>query len=68
MCGRFSNAKELSELAQLVEFVCHVAFFAPRYNIAPRQQVPVRSMSAPNPPKSIPASATNSSTRGRKRC
>ena len=36
-----SNAKDLSELAQLVEFVARIGFFAPRYNIAPRQQAPV---------------------------
>lgn len=41
MCGRYSNAKDLSDLAQAVEFVCRVMFFAPRYNIAPRQQAPV---------------------------
>lgn len=41
MCGRFSNAKDLSELAALVEFICAAGFVAPRYNIAPRQLVPV---------------------------
>lgn len=41
MCGRFSKTKDLSELEKAVEFVCQFAYFAPRYNIAPRQQVPV---------------------------
>lgn len=41
MCGRYSNAKDLSDLARAVEFVCRFMFFAPRYNIAPRQQAPV---------------------------
>ncbi len=41
MCGRFSNAQELSELAALVEFVVVAGFMAPRFNIAPRQFVPV---------------------------
>lgn len=41
MCGRYSFAKDLSELAVLIDFICRVPFFAPRYNIAPRQQAPV---------------------------
>jgi putative SOS response-associated peptidase YedK len=41
MCGRYSAAGTLSELAKLIDFICRVAFFAPRYNIAPRQQAPV---------------------------
>jgi putative SOS response-associated peptidase YedK len=41
VCGRYSNAKDLSDLAQAVGFVCRVTFFTPRYNIAPRQQAPV---------------------------
>ncbi len=31
----------LSELATLIDFICRAPFFAPRYNIAPRQQTPV---------------------------
>ena len=41
MCGRYSFAKDLSELAALIDFICRAPFFAPRYNIAPRQQAPV---------------------------
>jgi Uncharacterised ACR, COG2135. len=41
MSGRFSITKELSALGPGFEFVARVAFFAPRYNIAPRQHVPV---------------------------
>jgi hypothetical protein len=41
MCGRYSAAGTLSELAKLIDFVCRAPFFAPRYNIAPRQQAPV---------------------------
>ena len=41
MCGRYTITKELSELEQLVEFICKFAAFGPRYNIAPRQQAPV---------------------------
>lgn len=41
MCGRYSNTKDLSELAKAVELVCRIAFFAPRYNIAPTQTAPV---------------------------
>ena len=31
----------MSELAKLIDFICRTPFFAPRYNIAPRQQAPV---------------------------
>jgi putative SOS response-associated peptidase YedK len=41
MCGRYSNAKDLSELIKLVDPVMRVAFFGPRYNIAPTQMAPV---------------------------
>lgn len=41
MCGRYTAAKDLSELAALIAYVCRAPFFAPRYNIAPRQQAPV---------------------------
>ena len=41
MCARYSAAKDLAEFAKFFKFVCRVAFFAPRYNIAPRQQAPV---------------------------
>jgi len=41
MCGRFSITKELSALGPELAFLARVAFFAPRYNIAPRQHVPV---------------------------
>ncbi len=41
MCGRYSAAGTLDELAKLIDFVCRAPFFAPRYNIAPRQQAPV---------------------------
>jgi putative SOS response-associated peptidase YedK len=37
MCGRYSNAKDLAELMKLVDAVMRVAFFGPRYNIAPTQ-------------------------------
>jgi hypothetical protein len=30
MCGRYSNAKDLSELMKLVDYVMRVAFFGPR--------------------------------------
>jgi putative SOS response-associated peptidase YedK len=40
MCARYSAAKDLAEFARFFNFVCRVAFFAPRYNIAPRQQAP----------------------------
>jgi putative SOS response-associated peptidase YedK len=38
MCGRYSAAGNLSELAKFIDFICRAPFFAPRYNIAPRQQ------------------------------
>ena len=41
MCGRYTITKDLSELAQLVEFICKFAAFVPRYNVAPRQQAPI---------------------------
>ena len=41
MCGRYSLAKDLSELTKLVDFICRIPLYAPRYNIAPRQQAPV---------------------------
>jgi putative SOS response-associated peptidase YedK len=41
MCGRYSAAGNLSELAKFIDFICRAPFFAPRYNIAPRQQAPV---------------------------
>jgi putative SOS response-associated peptidase YedK len=41
MCARYSVAKDLADFAKFFNFVCRVAFFAPRYNIAPRQQAPV---------------------------
>jgi putative SOS response-associated peptidase YedK len=41
MCGRYTNAKDLSELGKLINFISRISFFAPRYNIAPRQQAPV---------------------------
>lgn len=41
MCGRYTITKDLSELERLVKFISRIAFFAPRYNIAPRQQAPV---------------------------
>jgi putative SOS response-associated peptidase YedK len=41
MCARFTLTTELSVFGKFIEFVMRVAFFAPRYNIAPRQQAPV---------------------------
>ena len=41
MCGRYSAAGTLDELAKLIDFICRAPDFAPRYNIAPRQRVPV---------------------------
>ena len=40
MCGRYSNAKDLSELLRVVDVVMGVGF-GPRYNIAPTQSAPV---------------------------
>jgi hypothetical protein len=33
MCARYSAAKDLAEFAKFFNFVCRIAFFAPRYNI-----------------------------------
>jgi putative SOS response-associated peptidase YedK len=41
MCGRYSAADTLSELAKLIDFICRAPFFATCYNIAPRQPAPV---------------------------
>lgn len=41
MCGRFTITQDLAELEKIVQFICMVGMFAPRYNIAPRQQAPV---------------------------
>jgi putative SOS response-associated peptidase YedK len=41
MCGRYSAAGTLDEFAKLIDFIIRIPFFAPRYNIAPRQQAPV---------------------------
>lgn len=41
MCGRYSNAKDLGEVARLIGFISRAAFFAPRYNVAPSQTAPV---------------------------
>jgi putative SOS response-associated peptidase YedK len=41
MCGRYSAAGTLDEFAKMIGFNLRVPFFAPRYNIAPRQQAPV---------------------------
>jgi putative SOS response-associated peptidase YedK len=41
MCARFTLTTELSAFGKFIEFVMRVAFFAPHYNIAPRQQAPV---------------------------
>ena len=42
MCGRYTAAKDFSELIKLVGIVmARVPFFAPRYNIAPTQMAPV---------------------------
>jgi putative SOS response-associated peptidase YedK len=49
MCGRYSNAKDLSELMKLVGVVMRVAFFTPRYNIAPTQMAPVIFMENKRP-------------------
>jgi putative SOS response-associated peptidase YedK len=37
MCGRYTAAKDFSELVKLVGVILRVPFFAPRYNIAPTQ-------------------------------
>jgi putative SOS response-associated peptidase YedK len=42
MCGRYTAAKDFSELIKLMGVVmARVPFFAPRYNIAPTQMAPV---------------------------
>jgi putative SOS response-associated peptidase YedK len=41
MCGRYSAAGTLDEFAKMIGFSLRVPFFAPRYNIAPRQLAPV---------------------------
>jgi putative SOS response-associated peptidase YedK len=41
MCGRYTATKDFGELVKLVGFILRVPFFAPRYNIAPTQMVPV---------------------------
>ena len=40
MCGRYSNAKDLTELMKLVDAVMCLGF-VPRYNIAPTQMAPL---------------------------
>jgi putative SOS response-associated peptidase YedK len=41
MCGRYTITGDLAELEKLVRFICKVADFKPRYNLAPRQHAPV---------------------------
>ena len=42
MCGRYTAAKDFSELIKLVGVIMsRVPFFGPRYNIAPTQLAPV---------------------------
>jgi putative SOS response-associated peptidase YedK len=41
MCGRYMITQDPAELEKLVRFICKVMDFKPRYNFAPRQQVPV---------------------------
>jgi len=41
MCGRYTFTQDLTELEKLVRFICKVVDFKPRYNIAPRSNVPV---------------------------
>ena len=40
MCGRYSNAKDLTELVKIISFVYRLPFI-PRHNIAPTQSAPV---------------------------
>jgi putative SOS response-associated peptidase YedK len=40
MCGRYSNARDLTELMKLVDAALRCGY-APRYNIAPTQWAPV---------------------------
>lgn len=49
MCGRYSAAGNLSELAKFIDFICRAPFFAPRFNIAPHQQAPVIILEAFQP-------------------
>src|SRR5271170_1058026 len=48
MCGRYTIAKDLTELMKLVEIIMRVGF-VPRYNIAPTQQAPVIFMEKQKP-------------------
>ena len=41
MCGRYSIARDISELEKIVKFIYKITDFKPRYNIAPRSHVPV---------------------------
>ena len=41
MCGRYTITGNLAELEKLVAFICKVADFKPRYNLAPRACAPV---------------------------
>jgi len=41
MRGRYTITEDLAGLEKLVQLVCKVVDFKPRYNIAPRQQAPV---------------------------
>ena len=41
MCGRYTITSDPRELGKLVQFICRVADFKPRYNLAPRQPAPV---------------------------
>jgi len=40
MCGRYTNTKDLAELAKSIQFITRI-LFQPRYNIAPTQSAPV---------------------------
>lgn len=48
MCGRYTNAKDMTELIKLVDAVMEVSFGF-RYNIAPTQQAPVIVMDKKKP-------------------
>jgi putative SOS response-associated peptidase YedK len=48
MCGRYTNAKDTSEIEKIVDVVMDVGF-SPRYNIAPTQQAPVIFMDKNGP-------------------
>src|SRR5665213_2922806 len=41
MCGRYTAAKDFSELIKLVGVVMQTPYFPPRFNIAPTQSAPV---------------------------